>query len=236
MTAMTEQEAIRVPTYDELESLYHAQCRCTDEWAEKYRAEIESKADAALTARIAELESSLAQVNARLAQAQATASIQPVAAPEPTLQDWLTIIHDNELSLGDRLQRLSVQMSGILRGDAPDKYKPHTIREQCHCALDYERALADHRRLVRELDVLLNGEEGAADQASLCDIVAQVQREGVKAAPAQAATDDVRDAIASYVADNWAMRKYALAEIETKLRAIDSTALRTTSTDKGEAA
>lgn len=35
--------------------------------------------------------------------------------------------------------------------------------------------LADHNRLVRELDVLLNGEAGAAKQASLCDIVAQVR-------------------------------------------------------------
>jgi hypothetical protein len=29
---------------------------------------------------------------------------------------------------------------------------------------------------VRELDVLLNGEAGAAKQASLCDLVAQVAR------------------------------------------------------------
>jgi hypothetical protein len=42
---------------------------------------------------------------------------------------------------------------------------------------DYEEVLADHRRLARELDVLLNGEEGAAKQASLADIVAQVRRE-----------------------------------------------------------
>lgn len=42
---------------------------------------------------------------------------------------------------------------------------------------DYEEVLASHRRLVRELDVLLNGEEGAAKQASLCDIVGQVKRE-----------------------------------------------------------
>jgi len=34
---------------------------------------------------------------------------------------------------------------------------------------------ADHNRLVRELDVLLNGEDGAAPQARLCDIVAQVR-------------------------------------------------------------
>jgi hypothetical protein len=41
---------------------------------------------------------------------------------------------------------------------------------------DYEEVLADHKRLVRELDVLLNG-EGAAKQASLCDLVGQVRRE-----------------------------------------------------------
>ncbi|WP_263147771.1 hypothetical protein [Pseudomonas sp. RIT-PI-AD] len=39
---------------------------------------------------------------------------------------------------------------------------------------DYEEVLAGHRRLVRELDVALNGEAGAAPQASLCDIVGQV--------------------------------------------------------------
>ena len=36
---------------------------------------------------------------------------------------------------------------------------------------DYEEVLDDHRRLVRELDVLMN-DEHAAKQASLCDIVA----------------------------------------------------------------
>lgn len=41
---------------------------------------------------------------------------------------------------------------------------------------DYEETLVDHRRLVRELDVALNG-NGAAKQASLCDIVAQVKRQ-----------------------------------------------------------
>lgn len=38
----------------------------------------------------------------------------------------------------------------------------------------YKDVQADHRRLVRELDVLLNGEAGAAPQARLCDIVAQL--------------------------------------------------------------
>lgn len=40
---------------------------------------------------------------------------------------------------------------------------------------DVSAVLADHARLVRELDVLLNGEAGAARQASLCDIVAEVR-------------------------------------------------------------
>lgn len=42
---------------------------------------------------------------------------------------------------------------------------------------DHEEVHADHRRLVRELDILLNGEAGAAKQASLCDIVAQVAQQ-----------------------------------------------------------
>jgi hypothetical protein len=47
-------------------------------------------------------------------------------------------------------------------------------------AADYEEVLADHRRLVRELDVALCGEEGAAKQASLCDIVGMVKDRRLK--------------------------------------------------------
>jgi hypothetical protein len=36
---------------------------------------------------------------------------------------------------------------------------------------DYEEVLADKRRLAREIDVALCGEEDAAPQASLCDLV-----------------------------------------------------------------
>lgn len=41
---------------------------------------------------------------------------------------------------------------------------------------EYREVLEDHKRLVRELDVLLNG-KNAAEQASLCDIVAQLRTE-----------------------------------------------------------
>lgn len=64
---------------------------------------------------------------------------------------------------------------------APVALRPPSVAQQAQpsstaAIKDYEEVLADHRRLVRELDVLLNGEEGAAKQASLCDIVAQVRR------------------------------------------------------------
>lgn len=37
-----------------------------------------------------------------------------------------------------------------------------------------EQYINEVNRLVREMDVLLNGEKGAAQQASLCDMVAQI--------------------------------------------------------------
>lgn len=46
---------------------------------------------------------------------------------------------------------------------------------------DYKKVLEDHRRLVRELDVIING-ENAAPQASLCDIVAQLKSSASKQA------------------------------------------------------
>lgn len=44
---------------------------------------------------------------------------------------------------------------------------------------DYEEVLKDHQRLVRELDVALNG-AGAARQATLGDILAQVKNEHIR--------------------------------------------------------
>lgn len=53
---------------------------------------------------------------------------------------------------------------------------------------DYKASFEDHKRLVKELDIALNGEYGAAEQASLCDIVSQVIRD--KKQPTTV-TDDV---------------------------------------------
>lgn len=43
-------------------------------------------------------------------------------------------------------------------------------------AARYQSRIADVRSLTKELDIALNGVDGCAEQASLCDIVAQVKR------------------------------------------------------------
>lgn len=73
---------------------------------------------------------------------------------------------------------------------------------------DYEQVLDDHRRLTRELDVLLNGEEGAAQQASLCDLVAQLRTvvkdtgKPVLAAPDVARLVDALEDVVSEIESN----------------------------------
>ncbi len=41
---------------------------------------------------------------------------------------------------------------------------------------DLDQVLEDKRRLVRELDVALSGEDGAAEQASLCDLIGPAKK------------------------------------------------------------
>ncbi len=57
---------------------------------------------------------------------------------------------------------------------------------------DYKEAFEDHKRLVREIDVILNGEEGAAKQASLCDLVGQIEKLKSTPAPLDEAAKDIR--------------------------------------------
>jgi len=58
-------------------------------------------------------------------------------------------------------------------------FSPEQVRQAVEEAVraereKYEEVLRDKNRLVRELDVIWNGEEGAAKQASLCDVVCQI--------------------------------------------------------------
>lgn len=75
---------------------------------------------------------------------------------------------DRGMGLVERL-RLGGPNAAEVAGQAADEIE--RLRE---VLADHERVHNDHHRLVREVDVLLNGVGGAAPQASLCDIVAQL--------------------------------------------------------------
>lgn len=59
--------------------------------------------------------------------------------------------------------------------DSPQAESVRQLRKERDELLEVQK---DHHRLVRELDVLLNGVDGAAHQASLCDLVAQLKSKG----------------------------------------------------------
>jgi len=48
----------------------------------------------------------------------------------------------------------------------------HTLQQDLK---DTQECLEDKRRLTRELDIALSGEAGAAQQASLCDLIGQAK-------------------------------------------------------------
>jgi hypothetical protein len=80
----------------------------------------------------------------------------------------------DEESLGATSKSVTCQFTAYST-NLTDAMMPIYSRETVESILtDYEEVLADHRRLVRELDVLMHGEEGAAKQASLCDLVAML--------------------------------------------------------------
>ncbi len=96
--------------------------------------------------------------------------------------------------------------------------QPSPAQAEQPTADDYEEVLADHRRLVRELDVLLNGEEGAAKQASLCDLVGQVsaivrERRVPLLSPSQAEAEQHERLLSEACASALNQRDAALAKI-----------------------
>lgn len=69
-------------------------------------------------------------------------SLQPVQQPAVTperLQNWIDLIHDNERSMGDRLQSLSSTFQLMLEGAPAAKYPPFAIREQKPAAVAHNK-------------------------------------------------------------------------------------------------
>ena len=84
--------------------------------------------------------------------------------------------HSSYLKARDGFYKAREPHSGVkgveyIRADAT----PTAAESNELTAADHKECLADHRRFVRVLDVGLNREDGAAKQASLCDIVGQVK-------------------------------------------------------------
>lgn len=75
------------------------------------------------------------------------ATRQVVAPDGATLRNWLAMVHDNELSLGDRLQRLSCAFRTLLDGGAVDS-TPYVVREQTFCACTATEAMGRARPVV----------------------------------------------------------------------------------------
>jgi len=67
-----------------------------------------------------------------------------------------------------RLSRQGLVSSGVLYRLSNTEAERDAALEQVR---DYQVCHEDHKRLVREIDVIMHGEDGAAKQASLCDLV-----------------------------------------------------------------
>lgn len=83
------------------------------------------------------------------------------------------------LMLDPRIAALAIEMHGktirddVLEAEAYENLVPGASQLT---VADYEEVIADHRALVREIDVIINGEAGAAKQASLCDLVGRIKQ------------------------------------------------------------
>lgn len=99
-----------------------------------------------------------------------SAQDKQTGAPEgaPTSEEHLALI--GEFDAAKWANVFARQFPGFDEGTAHSWFA-------CAIMAGYDHKANEQRRLVRELDVALNGEAGAAPQAALCDLVAQVQRQ-----------------------------------------------------------
>lgn len=108
--------------------------------------------------------------------------------------------HEVHGSMCQFLERTRYGMDNIKNGDKLYLHPANTAEIEQRVA-DYEEVMASHRRLVHELDVAINGEDGAAKQASLCDIVSQVKSGVVEQLGYNAARAELEATIAEKAAE-----------------------------------
>lgn len=79
-----------------------------------------------------------------------------------------------------------------------DYWTNDDVHAMFYALLAHEEAAADTRRLTRELDVAMHGEAGAAEQASLCDLIT-----AAKALRANTLESLMKDANPLIMVDTW---------------------------------
>jgi hypothetical protein len=97
------------------------------------------------------------------------------------------IIMQKGQPMSDKIDKVMGEITSVIdfdymriRSILTSVFGEQSIPQDIHTVIaDYEEVLEDQKSLVRELDVLLNG-SGAAQQASLCDIVGQVRAEHIR--------------------------------------------------------
>ena len=107
------------------------------------------------------------------------ATYEPVATPTPGRAAEPDTDEDEALAAARQLETLGDHRTfraSTVRKLIEMKIEYRTRAETAEALVrDHEAAAADKRRLAREIDVAMHGEEGAAAQPSLCDLVGSAQ-------------------------------------------------------------
>ena len=90
----------------------------------------------------------------------------------------LTRVYANTVAMLERTnQDLESQRAATYQAVEREHAAKRQLADRTQERDDYQEVYEDKQRLVRELDVIWNGEAGAAKHASLYDLVAQIARE-----------------------------------------------------------
>jgi hypothetical protein len=98
-------------------------------------------------------------------------------------EEILYLIAENEPDQFDEFAKWVDQNGGADEIDTDLTFKmamqamdEYASQQTAAISADYEEVLADHKRLVREIDEIISGENGMAKQASLCDLVGPIKK------------------------------------------------------------
>lgn len=180
--AMFDYLSIRAANHWHGDKVIDAQCQKENdvvlEWAEDGLDELDDGAVAEWAA--------LKDIKARLALAEKALTSAGYTQLSPA-NEWKPPLGPSASPLLQRIAQLlsernatGVAIDDAIRGRLPKQHSMLNRLEMIsNIAAQRDQLLAviaDHDRLVRELDVFLNGKDGAAKQASLCDLVAQAKK------------------------------------------------------------